>query len=513
MSSNQALAMGITLLAAVAASPAPGADAPAPADIVLCELDITPDLAGRRLAVRAALTLDNPSLARDFTFLLADWYTDVTVTSRRGPATFDRQAGAITVRVAEPVRDERLVFELAGAAGRSRGEARDVMADSSLFLLWEERFYPADFDDWSVMRIRVPLPERFQVWAPGRLIADSVADGARTWEFETSGPIRMATVIADSRWVEARRTVNGWPIRTLLHPGSRHWADSIAATSADVLEFYQSRYGPYAFDGFTFATVDGIFARRSVAGGVIYAPAYLDEEMRRTGHDAHETALLWWFGTTAGRGPGSYQWTEGFGDYAEFLYAEARGKPIPPDFWAYRNGYLAMAGAADEPTIDEPRRGRYWGNFVHGRLPFLMHLLRFAVGDSAFARANRLLFERWRFRSFTLDEFVATLAEGAGQPLDWLQDEWLARGGVPELAWRSVAARTDAGWMVSVTVEQRGELYHLPLEIGIQTEAGTRYERVRLDDRSAKFTFRSESEPKAVTLDPHRWVLAKIVAR
>jgi hypothetical protein len=58
-----------------------------------------------------------------------------------------------------------------------------------------------------------------------------------------------------------------------------------------------------------------------------------------------------------------------------------------------------------------------------------------------------------------------------------------------------------------------GDLYHLPLEIGIQTARGTRFERVRLDDRSAEYRLAVDAEPTGVTLDPRRWLLAKVVAK
>jgi hypothetical protein len=425
-------------------------------DILRTELVIRPDIAARRLALEATLTIANPSGAVEFTFLLADWYTSVAVRSRSGPAAVARESGVVTVRVTRPATDERLVFTLAGEPGQSDGETRPVIADSSLFLLWSDRFYPADFDDWTIVRTRIELPAAFTLLAPGRRLSAREAGGRRITEFETSEPIRMASVMADTRWVAADRTVGAWRMRTLLHPEVARYADQIVATSSDVLAFYAARFGPYAFDDFTFATVDGIYARRALAGSVIYAPAYLRQEMDSTGLDAHETALLWWFHTIAGRGPGSYQWTEGFGDYAEFLYDEARGRPLPPIVERFRRGYLRIAGTAEEPPIAAPR-GPQGGNVVHGRLPWTMHVLRFAVGDSAFDGAMRLLFERWRFRSFTLDEFVATLAEGAGQSLDWWKDEWLDRSGVPELAWHATIApgggdhqvsrqRKDSGW-------------------------------------------------------------------
>jgi hypothetical protein len=301
-------------------------------------------------------------------------------------------------------------------------------------------------------------------------------------------------------------------MRTLLYPSSQHYADQVFPTSEDVLAFYASRFGPYAFDQFTFATVDGIFARRALAGGVIYNSQYLADELRTTGHDAHETALLWWFFTIAGKGPGSYQWTEGFGDYAEMLYDEARSLPVPADFESYRRGYLRMAGTPDEPPITAPR-GPLAGNFVHGRLPWLMHLLRFAVGDSAFGRGVRLLFERWRFRSFTLEEFAGTLAQGTGQPLDWWRGEWLERGGVPELSWHADITPDSGGWRVAVSLRQAGALYHLPLEIGVESAQGLTVHRIHLDEPIRELRFWSASEPIRVLVDPHRWLLAKITAQ
>ncbi len=508
---GRAFALAVLIAAPAGAASRGPVPTPEP-DVLRTELVIRPDIAARRLEVEATLHIANPGSRTSFTFLLADWYSSVAVRSRSGQARVLRDKGVVEVRVRRPSREERLVFRLSGTPGTSAGESRPVIDDDSLFLLWSDRFYPADFDDWSILRARVELPASFRVLAPGCRTTLEEGGNRRVEVFETTEPIRAATILADTRWIVTERTVDGRRLRTFLHPAVQELSEHVLASSADVLGFYESRFGPYAFDEFTFATVEGIFARRAVAGGVIYSPAYLEREMRSTGHDAHETALLWWFYTVAGRGPGSFQWIEGFGDYAEVLYDEARGRPIPPIFESFRLGYLGMAGTEEEPSISEPNRGPRSSNYVHGRLPWLMHLLRFAVGDAAFDRALRLLFDRWRFRSFTLEEFVATLAEGAGRPLDWWRTEWLERGGVPELTWRSEVSPERSGFLVTLTLRQTGALYHLPIEFGIETDQGTRLERVELDEPSREFRFFSPAEPRRVLVDPRRWLLAKITS-
>jgi hypothetical protein len=508
--------IGIPLLASLMMLriPASGTSrdvAPAPPDIQRCELLIRPDLASGRLRLTATLSIANPAGDTEFTFFLAAWYDSVQVRSRAGPATLTREGDVVTVRVARSTPREQLVFRVSGVPGRSAGDDRPVLADSSIYLLWSDRFYPVDFDDWAIVSTQLEVPRGFRVLAPGRRVLATDRGALHVERYETSEPIRAASVIADTRWEETERTIAGRRMRTLLYPASRAHAEQIFRTSADVLEFYTSRFGPYAFDEFVFATVEGIFARRAIAGGVIYDARYLADELRTTGHDAHETALLWWFYTIAGRGPGSYQWTEGFGDYAEMLYDEARGLPVPADFESYRRGYLRMAGTPAEPPITAPR-GPLAGNFVHGRLPWVMHLLRFAVGDSGFDRGVRLLFDRWRFRSFTLDEFVATLAEGTREPLDWWRREWLERGGVPELVWHADVTPDSGGYRVTVSLRQAGALYHLPLEVGIESARGMKLARVQLDAPSGAFRLWSASEPTRIVIDPRRWLLAKITA-
>ena len=76
-------------------------------------------------------------------------------------------------------------------------------------------------------------------------------------KYQTSEPIRASSVIADARWVETERTIADRKMRTLLYPSSQAYAEQIFRTNADVLDFYASRFGPYAFDRFTFATVEG----------------------------------------------------------------------------------------------------------------------------------------------------------------------------------------------------------------------------------------------------------------
>jgi aminopeptidase N len=254
-----------------------------------------------------------------------------------------------------------------------------------------------------------------------------------------------------------------------------------------------------------------MYARRAFPGFVGYEPRYLEKEFTTTGHDAHETSLLWWTYTLHGIGPGSFQWTEGFGDYAEILYDEVYHKPIPKIFQRFRREYLATPVDQDLPYSD--LRGSTPQKFIHGKYPWLLHIVRSVVGDSAFRNALKLVFTRFRYRTFTMNEFISALEDGCGQSLQWWREEWLERKGVPTIAMDSHILKRGSGYVITCTLEQRGNTYHLPLAIGIESSLGIRVEKVKLNEKRAVFTFESKEEPTRILLDPQGWVLMNVTSQ
>jgi predicted transcriptional regulator len=266
-----------------------------------------------------------------------------------------------------------------------------------------------------------------------------------------------------------------------LHPESQGFAEQIFATSSQVLKFYSDKFCPYPFAQFSFITIKGMFARRAFSDAVGYEPKYLEKEFTTTGHDAHETSLLWWGYIIRGTGRGSSQWLEGFGDYAEVLYGEKYEKPLPKIFQFFKSKYLALP--AEKDLLYTELRGNTDQAFVHGKYPWLMHLIRYVIGNKGFDRAMKLLFKKQKFHALTMAEFVATLEAGSGQSLQWFRDEWLNRRGVPTTSLKSEVQNVGGTYQIKCVLEQTGEIYHLPVEIGIQTEAGIKLEKVFMKEK------------------------------
>lgn len=491
-------------LVALAGGLALAATAAGAVDLVRIELDVRPDFAAGRIDLAARLEIDNPTLQSDFEFGLSDGYERVRVTADERECQVTRETGVVVVRVERPGPRLVLDFELSGPTGASADERRSTLGADDLFLLWSDRFYPIDFEDWALARIALTLPAGFEAIAPGRLVAREPVAGGELWRFETSQPVRNLSIFADRRWIRRVHQIGARRIETLFHPESDPLAGRVARSSAEVLDFFEGLHGGYPFDDFAFVTLEGIHARRAFPGFVGYSPAYLAKEMERTGHDAHETSLLWWGYAFGGRGPGSFQWLEGLGDYVEILYDEAYGLPVPAIFERFRADYLA-ATREEEPAIDA-LRGSTPQKFVHGKYPWLMHVLRGEIGEEAFRAAVRGVYSTCRFRACTLGELVGGLEAGSGRSLARWRSQWLERRGVPELEYEVVH---DAG-AVRVRFRQIGELYDLPLEIALDGPGGRRVERIDLPARpEVEVGFALDGGVDAVVLDPDRKLLLR----
>jgi hypothetical protein len=475
------------------------------------DLRIEPDFKAKTVRLLASIEVANPALDRILSFALSDDYSVVSLHASGSEAHSKRDDGVLNVTLSHPRRNVLLNLELLASPERSQGEARPVLDEHSLFLLWSDRWYPADFDQWATVRTTVVLPPDFQVIAPGKLIA-SVRNGNNIEHtFQTNRPAVSYSVMADSRWIRSERRVGKFRIVTLLHPESQKHSEQIFSGSSDVLRFFSELHGGYFFDQFAFVTIPGIYARRAFAGWIGYSPEYLEKEMARTGYDAHETSLLWWGLTSHGRGAGSWQWTEGLGDYVEVMYGEARRKPLPQNLVRFRSEYLA--GLPEEDVPFDKLRGNTAQKIIHGKYPWTMQMLRDRIGDTAFRRGIRLLFSRYRFRTFSMDEFVATFEQASRQSLNWWRAQWLERKGVPVVALEYSVSSSGKGYRIACKLTQEAELYELPLEIGIRTANETRIEKILLRGGSTEITFDSSERPTGVLLDPNDRILMKKILR
>jgi hypothetical protein len=85
--------------------------------------------------------------------------------------------------------------------------------------------------------------------------------------------------------------------------------------------------------------------------------------------------------------------------------------------------------------------------------------------------------------------------------------EWLDHAGAPDLAmtWRELQSGGQPA--VEITIEQRGAIYHLPVDVAVDTDHETTVHTVRLTRRAETFGLPAPSPVRAVRLDPEHRIL------
>ncbi len=110
-----------------------------------------------------------------------------------------------------------------------------------------------------------------------------------------------------------------------------------------------------------------------------------------------------------------------------------------------------------------------------------------------------------------MEDFVAVLEAGCGQTLRWWKEEWLERKGVPSITFKSEILSSDSLYIIKCIFTQVENLYHLPIEIRIETEKGYEIKKVNVNEKQTSFTFESCEKPTNITIDPNSWLLMKII--
>jgi aminopeptidase N len=145
-------------------------------------------------------------------------------------------------------------------------------------------------------------------------------------------------------------------------------------------------------------------------------------------------------------------------------------------------------------------------------------MLRGLVGDSAFFRAIRTYYARYRHGNAMTEDLQREFERAAGRPLTWFFDQWLRRPGHVELTatWRySPRARRV---LLRLRQGRRFVPYRFPLAVEVLDAEGRLCRAVMevaavAAEQAIALACPLERAPQAVILDPDVQLLASFTLR
>ncbi len=314
-------------------------------------------------------------------------------------------------------------------------------------------------------------------------------------------------------------------------PASANTAPAYADAVSHVLDFYNDDFGPLPEPGLTVAqlpdgTVDG-FA----------APGLLLVSARQWSAKPNERLLAdlaahQWWGAQVTPATTSDVWiTDGLSRYSEGLFVEqSTGKDgLNKALEDYAVGALMFDDSA--PIADagrlEPGSEEYQSVVVNkGAMVF--HMLRAIIGDANFSALLKEFYSRYAGKSARIQDFEqlaetrqtrpapaefklgnAPAASAEPASLRPFFTQWLHSTGVPEFNLEYVIYRTKKGFRIVGKAKQNLDVFHMDVEIEVQTEGNPEFKTITISGKESPFTVETFGRPKpnGIVIDPHDYIL------
>jgi len=284
----------------------------------------------------------------------------------------------------------------------------------------------------------------FQVTVPDPLVAaangvhvETITDlGWATWVWEMNDPMAsyLATVVIGDLDIiadPASSAVSGVEVRNVLPDDLSEGSLARLELHGEMINYFSEIFGPYPFDSYGVAVVDGFEAALenqtlSIFGRLmVEIPSFFESVM------VHELAHQWFGNSVSPADWGDVWLNEGFATYAEWLWLEhTQGEAAA--LATISGGRDRMAISALDPPGNPPADDLLNASvYIRGGL--VLHALRFEVGDDAFFEILRTYAERFHDDVARTDDFIALAEEISGEDLTGLFEAWLFGEEVPPL--------------------------------------------------------------------------------
>ena len=287
--------------------------------------------------------------------------------------------------------------------------------------------------DKATYSFEITVPEGKTAVANGLPEGDPVTSGGwTTWRWDApdqqASYLTTATV-GDFEMLPVSYSTSGVPILDFvdskLSAGARATTLASLAQQPDMLDFFESIYGPYPFESFgAIVDNDSIEYALETQTRAIYSGR------ANEGTVAHEASHMW-----LGNAVSPQRWqeiwlNEGWATYSTWLWNEQRGIRTAQE--AFDNWY----GPARTPTywalpIGDPGPLNLFATQVYNRGAGTLHALRGKIGDDAFFEATQEWVARYDDSTATTDDFIALYEEVSGEDLAEFFDIWLFRADKP----------------------------------------------------------------------------------
>lgn len=366
--------------------------------------------------------------------------------------------------------------------------------------------------DKATAEMIVTVPDTLYCASNGLLEASTHnPDGTITWHWRTRYPlptytasIAVAPYEIFSHWYHYSE-LDSMEMPNYVFPDRMDAARVTLSNVPAMMEYFAGRFGDYPFLQEKYGT-----ALVQMNGAMENFTCTILDRRRADGttdHDwvlAHELAHSW-FGNSVTMRDWSDIWlNEGFATYGDALWKEeSEGEAaLRERMEFFKAEYFAEDASSRFPTYDPDF---LWGATVYEKGAWILHMLRYVMGDEAFFESLRQYHQQYRYGSATTAQFRQVCETVSSIPLGAFFDEWVYQAGYPEyeLAWWY--DDTPGGFETTIRlrqVQQNAPVFTIPAEVRITTASGDTLVRITPQSADDQFQVALQAQPLEIAFDP-----------
>jgi len=448
-----------------------------------------------------------------------------TITVGDQPAASSRSDEWVQVTPKSPVtdrRDSNVRVRYTGFGKDRMLPAGDVISPEGTYLRPESRWCPAIgyLEFRSPVRVRVTVPEGQSAVGPGVLVSKAKAPSGGTvfdWDCRQNA---MGVCIAAGPWVSFEGKEGDLSISVLLWKKHASQGPKLLSEAQHVVHYLTSLYGPFPYGKLAIAEIPFFPGGYSPSSMVLLGELVLDHKELMPRVLAHEIAHQWWGNLVLPQGPGAGWLAEGFAEYSSLLYlGHARGeRAFRRALWQEKQEYhVLMQNPPEEPIIEtDPfdQQGGYTG-VIYQKGAYVLHMLRYVIGDQAFFAALRGFLDNHRYGIGTIADFRREAEQRSGRKLEVFFRQWLECTGTIELTYDWQTTRLDSGRYDTriVLIQKNDPPYQTPIDLQLVTAQGKQVQTRELVAAQNEYHFLSTSEPRDIDIDPNDNLLLAVPKR
>ncbi|HEU5356725.1 MAG TPA: M1 family metallopeptidase [Actinocrinis sp.] len=295
----------------------------------------------------------------------------------------------------------------------------------------------------AAFEISVTAAAGVSVLANGRLVAKQPQNFGTRWTYRHDGPMApyLATVVIGDLTIDTSSGPAGVQIRNAFPARLSDQARTDLSRQSQMLETFASLFGPYAFDVYGTAVLDGVNALSpgGALGGTYGAQTLglLDSSLidgKRTHESLFARALAaQWFGASVSPSSWANIWlTTAFARYAEWVWLEKSGSASADT--SARAAMTRLRGLGQDLILADPGAERILDERVALRGACFLHALRLTMGDYTFFQVLRVWCSRNQSGAAQTEDFLQVVPDVyTAQDLTAFMGYWVSAARLPDL--------------------------------------------------------------------------------